>query len=319
MSISILGAGAFGTALAINLANTRSDVSLWGRDEAVIQTMRESLENKARLPGIPMPTALAIHSDLATATQAETILLAIPAQRLRGFLAQNAALLNGKTLVVCSKGIDLETGDGPTATIAKLCPNAQAVILTGPSFATDIARGLPTALTLAMGDNGKDLQQQLSTNNIRLYSTADRRGAELGGAIKNVIAIACGTAIGANLGESARAALMTRGFVEMTRYATRLGAKESTLAGLSGFGDLVLTCTSEKSRNYMAGLALGQGKPLPTGMTIEGTATAHALVAAAQTGRFEMPISSAVSAIVSGQCSVAEAMGGLLSRPLKEE
>ncbi len=319
MSIAVIGAGAFGTALAISLAQSQRTVTLWGRDEAVIGNMRESLENKARLPGVALPEALAFTADLAHASGAETILLAIPAQQLRRFLEANATLFQGKTLVVCSKGIDLETGTGPSDLITRLCPTARSAILTGPSFAIDIAQGLPTALTLAIDGPAKPLQTKLSTANIRLYSTADRLGAELGGAVKNVIAIACGAAMGAGLGESARAALMTRGFAEMTRFAVGQGADATTLAGLSGFGDLVLTCTSAKSRNYATGLALGAGKPLPEGKTVEGIPTAHALVAAAVKAGCDMPISTAVSALVAGRCSVSDALENLLSRPLKEE
>ncbi|WP_224824244.1 NAD(P)H-dependent glycerol-3-phosphate dehydrogenase [Cognatishimia sp. MH4019] len=319
MSIAVLGAGAFGTALAISLARAERSVTLWGRDAGTISDMRECLENKARLPGIALPEALKFTADIAYAAQAQTILLAVPAQQLRQFLKANAKLFESKTLVVCSKGIDLETGTGPSALIAEICPTARIAILTGPSFAIDIAQGLPTALTLAVGGSAKALQTELSTHNIRLYSTADRVGAELGGAIKNVIAIACGAAMGAGLGESARAALMTRGFAEMTRFAVSQGADAATLAGLSGFGDLVLTCTSAKSRNYAAGLALGAGKLPPEGKTVEGIPTAHALVAAAEKAGCDMPISNAVSALVAGRCSVSDALEDLLSRPLKEE
>lgn len=319
MSVAVLGAGAFGTALAISLARSRPGVMLWGRDENSINEMEASHENKVYLPGITLPDALSFTADLGKVGDAETVLLALPAQQLREFLTANAAHLDGKTLVVCCKGIDLETGIGPSALIASACPAARVAILTGPSFAVDIAQGLPTALTLAVDGSAKELQETLSTTNIRLYSTTDRLGAELGGAMKNVMAIACGAAIGAGLGESARAALMTRGFAEMRRFASSRGAREETLVGLSGFGDLILTCTSTKSRNFTAGLALGAGAPLPDGKTVEGIPTAHALVAASSQDGFDMPISTAVSALVTGKCSVSDALEDLLSRPLKEE
>ncbi|MEL7211280.1 MAG: NAD(P)H-dependent glycerol-3-phosphate dehydrogenase [Pseudomonadota bacterium] len=319
MSISVLGAGAFGTALASSLARNRPDISLWGRDASTMEEMAQKFENKVRLAGIDLPKTLMFTANLASAAQAEIILLAVPAQQLRGFLQANATLFNDKTLVICSKGIDLETRTGPSAIVTEICPSSRVAILTGPSFAVDIAKGLPTALTLAVQDDAKRLQAELSTGNIRLYSTPDRLGAELGGAIKNVIAIACGAAMGAGLGESARAALMTRGFAEMSRFAVQQGADATTLAGLSGFGDLVLTCTSAKSRNYATGLALGTGEDLPEGKTVEGIPTSHALVAAAKAANCEMPISTAVSELVAGRCSVSDALEELLSRPLKEE
>lgn len=319
MSISVLGSGAFGTALAISLARSEREIVLWGRDAAQMTQMRVESENSRYLPGVPLPTGLSVTSNLAEALDAATVLLAIPAQHLRDFVTRHAGTLDGKTLVICCKGIDLTTGTGPSVLISNACPTARVAILTGPSFAVDIARGLPTALTLAVDGDASALQETLTTPNIRLYSTSDLRGAELGGAIKNVIAIACGAAIGAGLGESARAALMTRGFAELTRFAVREGASAATLAGLSGFGDLVLTCTSAKSRNYAAGLALGAGDPLPAGKTVEGIPTAHALVKAARAGGFEMPICTAVSDLVDGRCSVPDALQRLLSRPLKEE
>ena len=319
MSVAVFGAGAFGSALAISLAMSRPRISLWGRNPNQIQDMLRMRENNAHLPGIALPEALTLSSDLEQAARASIILLAIPAQKLRDFLQENAALLNGKTLVACCKGIDLSSGLGPTALIAAACPQSRIAILTGPSFAKDIAQGLPTALTLAVEGDAEALQKELTTGNIRLYTTPDRRGAEFGGAIKNVIAIACGATIGAGLGESARAALMTRGFAEMNRFAVHHGADATTLSGLSGLGDLVLTSTSGKSRNYAAGLALGAGEALPVGKTVEGIATAQALVEAAKKTGLDMPISTAVADLVAGRCSVSEALEALLSRPLKEE
>lgn len=319
MSIAVLGAGSFGTALAISLAAARDDVMLWGRDPDRVRKMTASRENATYLPGVALPDPLHLSSDLATALSAEIVLLAIPAQLLRDFLDAHGTELDGKTLVSCCKGIDLETGVSPSILISQACPNARTAVLTGPSFAVDIAKGLPTALTLAVEKDARDLQHALTTRNIRLYSTSDLRGAELGGAIKNVIAIACGAAMGGGLGESARAALMTRGFAEMCRFAVSQGARATTLAGLSGFGDLVLTCTSEKSRNYTAGLALGAGQPLPQGKTVEGIPTANALSELANRDGLEMPISGAVSDLVNGRCSVSDALEILLSRPLREE
>jgi glycerol-3-phosphate dehydrogenase (NAD(P)+) len=210
---------------------------------------------------------------------------------------------------------------GPASTIRDLVPGATAAMLTGPSFAIDIARGLPTALTIACADDavGAILQTALSTTAMRLYRTTDVIGAELGGALKNVLAIASGVAIGAKLGESARAALITRGFPEMQRLATTLGAQSDTLAGLSGFGDLVLTCTSEQSRNYRFGLALGKGEDFDSGATVEGVATARAVRQLAKDLEIDMPICRVVADLTDGQTDVAAALNALLSRPLKEE
>jgi glycerol-3-phosphate dehydrogenase (NAD(P)+) len=217
--------------------------------------------------------------------------------------------------------MELGTGKLPTGIIADCLPGATTAILTGPSFATDIAHGLPTALTLACAESppGEALQQALTTPNIRIYRTSDVTGAELGGALKNVVAIAAGVAIGAGLGDSARAALMTRGFAEMTRMAVRLGARAETLSGLSGFGDLVLTCTSDQSRNYRFGLSLGRGEVFDPEVTVEGVATARAIRQQAESLGFDMPITAAVTTLVAGELKVSEAMDMLLSRPLKEE
>jgi glycerol-3-phosphate dehydrogenase (NAD(P)+) len=313
--ISILGAGAFGTALAISLARAGRDVTLWARDPDDMPRLRE---NRRRLPGFTFPDSLSVSDDLQAAAQAPIILLALPMQQTAAFLGTNAALFANQTLVCCSKGIDIATGRGPAEIIAEACPGATPAILSGPSFAVDIAAGLPTALTLA-ADDPEPLQRILSTANIRIYRSTDMTGVELGGALKNVVAIACGIAIGAGLGESARAALITRGYAEMTRFAQFRGAKPETLAGLSGFGDLVLTCTSEKSRNFSFGLALGRGETGPDDVTIEGKSTAIAVSNAAKVAGIDMPIANIVVALVTGAVNVKEAVEILLSRPLKEE
>jgi glycerol-3-phosphate dehydrogenase (NAD(P)+) len=317
MSVAVLGAGAFGTALAISLAR-KGPVTLWARDLA---DMAERRENTARLAGCPFPENLIVTDNLAQATVADTLLIAVPTQKLRGFLEAHARFLTHKSLVACCKGIELATGSGPVSVLSDVIPNAVPAILTGPSFAQDIARGLPTALTLACADDatGKHLQQTLTKANLRLYRTTDTIGAELGGALKNVIAIACGTAMGAGLGESARAALMTRGFAEMQRLAAHLRADPQTLAGLSGFGDLTLTCTSEQSRNYCLGLSLGQGTPFDPATTVEGAATAKAVHLSAQDNALDLPITEAVAGLLENRLDVATAMRDLLARPLKEE
>ncbi|MFU8776801.1 MAG: NAD(P)H-dependent glycerol-3-phosphate dehydrogenase [Roseovarius sp.] len=317
--ILICGAGAFGTALAVTLAQN-GPVTLWARDAAHAAEMHAARENTRRLPGIVLPDAVTVIS--GTPALGDTpCLLAMPMQTLGGFLSQHAETLAHRPLVACCKGMDLTTGLGPTGLIAKSCPAATPAILTGPSFARDIALGLPTALTLACADDatGQSLQRALTTPTLRLYRSTDTIGAELGGALKNVIAIACGAVIGAGLGESARAALMTRGFAEMNRLAHALGAQPQTLAGLSGFGDLALTCTSDQSRNYRYGLSIGQGAEFDPTITVEGAATARAVLARAQALSLDMPITHAVTTLVTGELRVAQAMDMLLSRPLKEE
>jgi glycerol-3-phosphate dehydrogenase (NAD(P)+) len=312
MSVAILGAGAFGTALACALA----PCTLWAREGAgAIATTRSA----PRLPGIALPNAVRVTADLPL--DAETLLLAIPMQALRAFLDQHAAALQGKTLVACAKGVDLTTLQGPSAVIRAALPDARVAVLTGPSFAMDIARGLPTALTLACADPdlGRALQAQLSTPVLRLYRNTDVLGAELGGALKNVIAIAAGVVIGAGLGESARAALIARGYAEMLRFAVALGARAETLAGLSGLGDLVLTCGSDKSRNFRYGAALGAGQAFDVGVTVEGVATAQAVAQLARARDIDMPITQMVAALSQGALTLDQARAALLARPLTNE
>lgn len=318
--IRVMGAGAFGTALAVSLAQSGA-VALWARDPDHAEEMKSQRENRRRLPGVELPGNVVIHSGDEMTGKPDAILLAVPMQKLRGFLEDHRNALGGASLVACCKGVELTTGRRPTQVIADILPGSRNAILTGPSFAADIARGLPTALTLACADGqvGRALQQALTTPNLRIYRSADVAGAELGGALKNVMAIACGAAIGAGLGESARAALMTRGFAEMSRMAVSVGAAPETLAGLSGFGDLVLTCTSELSRNYRYGLSLGTGETFDTAVTVEGAATARAVRDHARAAGVDMPITRAVTALIDGELRVKEAMDILLSRPLKEE
>jgi glycerol-3-phosphate dehydrogenase (NAD(P)+) len=310
--IDIIGAGAFGTALAITYAKAGHDVTLWARDGAA--AMQASRQNTRRLPGHAFPDGLRVTGDLAD-LRADLALLALPTQTLGAFLDDTH--LEAHTLVSCAKGIDRATGLGPTALIARHT-RAMPAQLTGPSFAVDIAAGLPTALTLACADDasGAVLQDQLSTHLLRLYRTTDIIGAELGGALKNVIAIAAGAVIGAGLGDSARAALIARGFAEMTRIAVAAGADEATLTGLSGLGDLVLTCGSDKSRNFRCGLALARGETLGDDVTVEGLHTAHEI--ATRHGQ-ETPVAAAVAALADGRASVGEIADMLLNRPLKPE
>lgn len=321
MRVAVLGAGAFGTALAVALARGGDPVGLWARSADEAGAMARNRSNARRLPGVTLPESVSVSAGIGDFDRVPLILLAIPMQAMAGFLADHGPRLDRRTLIACAKGIDLASGRGPTAIIAAACPAALPAILTGPSFAADIARGLPTALTLACRDDarGAEVQAALSTPVLRLYRTTDTVGAELGGALKNVIAIAAGVVIGAGLGDSARAALMTRGFAEMNRLALALGAREETLAGLSGLGDLVLTCTSAQSRNFRFGHALGAGAGFDTDTTVEGVATAKAACALARHHAIEMPVAAMVAALVEGSISVPEAVSGLLSRPLRKE
>ncbi|MBT8412015.1 MAG: NAD(P)-dependent glycerol-3-phosphate dehydrogenase [Octadecabacter sp.] len=320
MRIGIAGAGAFGTGLAIALA-ANGPVILWARDPAAVADMRKTRINTARLPGIDLPDQIHITDDLANLFEADTLLLAIPAQKLGAWLAENAGPLAGKRLIACCKGIDQATLRGPVAQISAHVPDAIAGMLTGPSFAADIARHLPTALTLACADEaeGAYLQECLSTPTLRLYLSTDIIGAELGGALKNVIAIACGVCIGAGFGESARAAVITRGFAEMRRIGAALGANPETLTGLSGFGDLALTCTSDQSRNYRFGLAIGRGETFDSDATVEGAATAISVTNLAEKYNIDLPICRVVAALSSGKIDPETALAELLSRPLKKE
>lgn len=318
MKISVLGAGAFGTALAISLAQN-GPVTLWARSAEHAQEMRQTRQNARRLAGVTLPENVSVTAEISHAAAAETILLAVPMQRSAAFLMDHAALFAGKVLVACSKGIDQQSLQGPTALIRAYCPAARPALLTGPSFAADIARGLPTALTLASANDGQALQQALSTPNLRLYRTTDLIGAELGGALKNVYAIGAGVVIGAGLGDSARAALITRSFSEMQRFAVAQGARPETLAGLSGFGDLVLTCTSPLSRNFRYGLALGAGNSFDKTITVEGAPTARAVSVMAQNRQIDMPVATMIAALAEEKISVQDAAQTLLARPLKQE
>ncbi len=317
--IAVLGAGAFGTALAVAFAQAGMSVLLWARDSDHVRQMATSRRNEARLPGVAFPDNIKVTSTLPKT--ADAVLLAMPMQALARALPAMAAAIDGLPLVACCKGIDLATGRGATALIKDACPQSAAAVLTGPSFAADIARGLPTALTLACADDavGDTLQQLLSTLTLRIYRTTDVAGAEIGGALKNVIAIAAGVVIGAGLGDSARAALMTRGYAEMVRAAQAMGARGETLAGLSGLGDLVLTCTSDQSRNFRYGRALGLAQAFDPAITVEGIATAQAMTKLALKHGLDLPITAMVGALTTGQIGLQQAIQALMSRPLKQE
>ena len=320
MTVCILGTGAFGTALAIALSDTH-DIHLWGRNANTVAEVEAQREN-SKLPGAVLGPAITVTSDAKAAIQgADFILSAIPLQSTHTALADLVGYFEGQPLIGCSKGVDLTTGMGGYSILRASYPDGPVGLLTGPSFAADIAQGLPTALTLA-ADASQEVsswQSELSVGTLRLYVSHDPVGAELGGALKNVIAIACGATMGAGLGESARAALITRGQAEITRCAVQLGARPETLSGLSGFGDLCLTCTSDKSRNYRFGVALGQAKPFDPSITVEGKDTALALLPIMQRLEIDMPITKAVAGLCSGTITVPQALAALMARPLRKE
>ncbi len=324
--VAVLGAGAWGTALALAFVRTGCRVVLWGRDAGAMHAMAASRENVARLPGVPLPAAIAITDDLATALAgADIMVLAVPTQALRILCQQLSALRTANLpIVLCAKGIERETGLFPSEILHAALPGTAVAVLSGPSFATDVARGLPTAVTLAAPRLGEAaaLGAALGSPVLRLYHTDDLRGVEVGGAAKNVLAIACGIATGRSLGASAVAALIARAFAELSRLGAALGGRPETLAGLSGLGDLVLTCQSPQSRNFSLGLALGRGVPLAAAQgsaVVEGRWTAPILARLAAEARVDMPIATAVAAVLAGALDIDEAIASLTMRPLRAE
>src|SRR6266478_6377264 len=320
-SVSVIGAGAWGTALAAVAARAGRDVTFYARDAAHAARIASARENP-RLPGAKLPAAIAVTNDLALTGRADIVLVATPAQHLRGAVNALAPHLRKRTPVIaCAKGIEHGTHKFMTDVIADAAPEATPAILSGPSFADDVARGLPTAVTLAAGDEtlASALVQALGSSTFRPYHTSDVRGVEIGGAAKNVLAIAAGIVVGRKLGASAQAALTTRGFSELARFGRACGARAETLVGLSGLGDLILTCSSPQSRNFALGLALGRGEPRPLGKLAEGEFTAPVLIELAASQNVDMPVSKAVAAILGGRLTIDAAIEGLLTRPFKAE
>ncbi|MEM7710717.1 MAG: NAD(P)H-dependent glycerol-3-phosphate dehydrogenase [Pseudomonadota bacterium] len=313
--IGVVGAGAFGTALASAWGVAGRDVILWGRDPDAMETAGRT-RRTPRLPDATLPERVHITADPNALMDLPLLVLAVPMQALAPTLAA-LPILRPEVAVAACKGLELASLRGPTAVLRDALPGTRAGILSGPSFAADIARGLPTALTLALPES-EPVQERLSTPRLRLYRTDDIAGVELGGALKNVVAIACGAAIGAGLGESARAALMTRGMAEMMRLAEALGARRDTLMGLSGLGDLALTCASPGSRNFALGAALGRGAA-PPDATTEGVATAQAALELAARHAIDLPVVATTAALVDGRLTVKDAVDALLTRDLREE
>ncbi|MGY8678959.1 NAD(P)H-dependent glycerol-3-phosphate dehydrogenase [Bradyrhizobium sp. UFLA05-153] len=320
-SVAVIGAGAWGTALATVAARAGRTVTLCARNSEHAGRIASSRENP-RLPGVKLAPDIVVTSELALAARADILLIVTPAQHLRGAVNTLAPHLTKPTPVIaCAKGIEHGTHKFMTDVIAEAAPLALPAILSGPSFADDVARGLPTAVTLAATDDqlASALVQALGSPTFRPYHSTDVRGVEIGGAAKNVLAIAVGIAVGRRLGASAQAALTTRGFAELARFGRALGARSETLAGLSGLGDLILSCSSPQSRNFALGLALGRGETPPAGKLAEGEFTAPVLIELASSQNIEMPVSEAVAAILSGKSTIDAAISGLLTRPFKAE
>jgi len=320
-SVSVIGAGAWGTALAAVAARAGRDVLLCARDAAMAAQIAATRENP-RLSGVRLDANIEVIADMAAAARADIMLIVTPAQQLRAAVTALAPhLANGTPVIACAKGIERGSHQFMTEVISEAAPHAVAAILSGPSFADDVARGLPTAVTLAAKDErlASELVQALGSSTFRPYHTSDVRGVEIGGAAKNVLAIAAGIVVGRKLGASAQAALTTRGFSELVRLGRACGARSETMAGLSGLGDLILSCSSAQSRNFALGAALGRGEPRPSGKLAEGEFTAPVLVELAASQKVDMPVSSAVAAILSGMATIDEAIESLLTRPFKAE
>jgi glycerol-3-phosphate dehydrogenase (NAD(P)+) len=320
-SVTVIGAGAWGTALAAVAARAGRDVVLCARSAERAAEIAATRANP-KLSGARLDPSVKVTADIALAARSDIVLIATPAQNLREAVTALAPHLGKATPVVaCAKGIERGTHKFMTEVIAEAAPDAIPAILSGPSFAEDVARGLPTAVTLAAADEqlASALVQALGSPTFRPYHTCDVRGVEIGGAAKNVLAIAAGIVVGRKLGASAQAALTTRGFSELVRLGHACGARSETIAGLSGLGDLILSCSSPQSRNFALGAALGRGERPPRDKLAEGEFTAPVLVELAASQAVDMPVSKAVAAILSGAVTIDEAIESLLTRPFKAE
>ncbi|MEO9336288.1 NAD(P)H-dependent glycerol-3-phosphate dehydrogenase [Mesorhizobium sp. SB112] len=319
---TVLGGGAWGTALGLTMLRAGHSVRLWARDADMVAAIANG-ENPHYLPGIKLDTGMQPTTDLKAAlSDAQCVLVVTPAQSLRDVLCKmRGHLAKDIPLVLCAKGIDRETGTLPSEIAAELLPSNPVASLSGPSFAADVAKGLPTAVVVAASEEGRaaELAASFSSASFRCYSTDDLVGVEIGGALKNVFAIAAGAVTGAGLGASAQAAMVTRGFVELRRIGAAFGAQPETLMGLSGLGDLLLTCASPQSRNFAYGLAVGRGENLDGRPLAEGVATSAIAARIVKERAIEAPIIEAVAAILQGRLSINDAVSNLMSRPLRHE
>jgi len=318
--IGVIGGGAWGTALAQTAARAGRSVTLWEYDAGNAAWLADKRESKF-LPGVKLHDTIAVTVDLSVVARKDAILLVVPAQAMRATLtALSPVIAAGTPLIACAKGIERGTHKFMTEIVVECAPSALPAILSGPSFAADVARGLPTAVTIAASDAGvaEALAHAMNAGTFRPYHSTDVRGVELGGATKNVLAIAAGIVNGRGLGASALAAMTTRGFAELVRFGRACGARTETMMGLSGLGDLILTCGTPQSRNFSCGVALGRGEA-PSGKLAEGVFTAPALLEIARDKGIDMPISAAVAAVLQGSLTVDAAIESLLTRPLKSE
>jgi glycerol-3-phosphate dehydrogenase (NAD(P)+) len=324
VKLGVIGGGAWGTALAQVAAAGGDETLLWAMEPEVVEGIERAHENLLFLPGVDLSDLIRATGDLDDLRDCDAWLVVTPAQHMRAVLERAPA--GPRSLVLCSKGIEERTGNLLHQVAREACPAASIAVLSGPTFAHEVARGLPTAVTLAAEDaaTGEALRERIALPTFRIYLSDDVAGAEIGGAVKNVLAIACGVVEGRGLGQNARAALIGRGFAEMTRFGEALGARRETLAGLSGLGDLVLTCSSTSSRNYSLGVGLGEGRSaadlLADRRTVaEGAAPAPGLARLARDKHIDMPIVEAVDALIAGRAGVDQVLEGLLSRPPKTE
>jgi glycerol-3-phosphate dehydrogenase (NAD(P)+) len=325
--VGVIGAGAWGTAIALAALRAGRETVLWARNPDTVEAMGRERENSRYLPGIPLPPALDLTADLAEVARADAVMLVTPAQHLRTACARLEPLLRpGTPVVLCAKGIELSTGCLMSEAAEASLPASPVGVLSGPTFAAEVAKGLPTAVTLAIRDQelGARIVETLGSRSFRPYLSDDVMGAQVGGAVKNVLAIACGIILGRRLGDNARAALITRGLAEISRLGLALGARPETLMGLSGLGDLTLTCTSLQSRNTSLGTALGEGRTLAEVMgerhsVAEGVHTSAALGELARRHGVEMPICRAVDAILNRGADIDETIASLMARPFRIE
>ena len=324
MKLGVIGGGAWGTALAQVASCGGRETLLWALEQEVVDGINSRQENSTFLAGVPLSPAIRATSNLVELDTCDAWLVVTPAQHMRSVLSR--ATDCDKPLILCSKGIEEQSGRLLHHVAKEACPGANVAVLSGPTFAHEVARGLPTAVTLAAEDQvlAERLRDRIAQPTFRIYVSDDVTGAEIGGAVKNVLAIACGVVEGKGLGQNARAALIGRGFAEMTRFGLALGARRETLAGLSGLGDLVLTCSSTSSRNYSLGKGIGEGRSASELMShrktvAEGAFTAPVLARLAREKSIDMPIVDAVDALISGRANVEEVLGALLSRPPKSE
>ena len=324
MKLGIIGGGAWGTALAQVAAAGGRETLLWALEPEVVESVNGRHENSLFLSGVPLDPAIRATSNLRDLEDCDAWLVVTPAQHMRAVLQQVSDC--DKPLILCAKGIEEKSGQLLHAVAKQVCPKASVAVLSGPTFAHEVAKGLPTAVTLAAEDAGlaERLRDRIKRPTFRIYLSDDVAGAEIGGAVKNVLAIACGVVEGKRLGQNARAALIGRGFAEMTRFGLAFGARRETLAGLSGLGDLVLTCSSTSSRNYSLGKGIGEGRSaadlLSDRKTVaEGAFTAPVLARLAQEQGVDMPIVTAVDALIAGRANVDQVLGALLARPAKSE